>query len=111
MRKNFMNGFFDFNNDGKISSFERAMYHMAIEDMVEEIEAEEAAEAAEQELLDGYDVSNFNEDDDFEDYQLDEMIGELDAVGLDYYELAYMDEYDRDELLLEVGLDPCDFEF
>ena len=111
MKKNFLNAMFDLNNDGKIDFAEDALFHMTIEEMEREIALEEAAEAEKAALGDGYDISEFYEDDEFEDDLLDEMVSALEDEGLDYFELAYMDEDERDALIIEAGLNPIDFEF
>ena len=41
----------------------------------------------------------------------EDEVNELEAAGLDYDELWYMDDYERREAIEEAGLDPDDFDF
>ena len=88
MDKGFFGGLFDFNRDGKLDSFERAMDFMAFEEMTKETEA------------DDYDV----EEDE-------ELIDDLEMAGLDADELSLMDDDERREALEDAGLDPDDYDF
>lgn len=82
---------FDFNNDGKLSAFERSMEFMSIREMVLANERAEAEEAAVEEH--------------------DELMTDLELVGLDYDELEFMEEDERREALEDAGLDPEDYDF
>ena len=86
MDKGFFGGLFDFNNDGKLDSFERTMDFMAFSEMMEETEST-------------------SEDED------DLILSEIELAGLDYDELSYMDEDERRETLEDAGLDPDDYDF
>lgn len=86
MDKGFFGGLFDFNHDGKLDSMERAMDFMAFNEMVNESEN-----------------SSYIED--------EELVDEIESAGLDYDELADMDEEERWEALEDAGLDPEDYDF
>ena len=86
MKKGFFNGLFDFNRDGKLNSFERAMDFMAFEEMMKD---------------------NSSVHDDLED----DSEEELELLGLDYDELADMDEDERREVIEDAGVDPDDYDF
>lgn len=86
MDKGFFGGLFDFNNDGKLDTFERTMDFMAFDKMVNE--------------------SEFLSDDEDED-----IVEEIESAGLDYDELAFMDEDEKREALEDAGLDPDDYDF
>ena len=73
---------FDFNRDGKIDRKEFTL---------------------------GMDILNDDAENNIED-DFDEDL-ELDLAGLDRYELDDMDEFEREEALVEAGLDPDDFDF
>lgn len=47
----------------------------------------------------------------FMSFMEDEETAEVDACGLDYDELAFMDEDERNTILEENGLDPDDYDF
>ena len=55
------------------------------------------------------------DEDDFDDKdekeELDFLIEELEEAGLDYDELCWMDEEERNKLLEKAGLDPDDYDF
>lgn len=86
MDKGFFGGLFDFNNDGKLDSFERTMDFMAFDKMVN--------------------ASEGLSDDEDED-----IVEEIESAGLDYDELEFMDEDERREALEDAGLDPDDYDF
>ena len=84
MDKGFFGGLFDFNHDGKLDPMERTMDFMAFEEMTRQSEAH---------------------DDD------NDMIDEIETAGLDYDELSFMDEDERNEASEDAGLDPDDYDF
>lgn len=86
MDKGFFGGLFDFNNDGKLDTFERTMDFMAFHEMMNE--------------------SDGSSDDEDED-----LVDEIESAGLDYDELSFMDEDERREALEDAGLDPDDYDF
>lgn len=83
-----MRGLFDFNKDGKLSAFERAMEFQFLEDL----------------------EKNEYEDDDY-DYDEDDGLSELELAGIDPEELEYMSVDARREILEEAGLSADDFDF
>ena len=99
MGKGIFGGLFDFNHDGKMSSFEKAaelgfLHHI--------MESEKKDTASHTPAFGGSVFSS--SDDDHEDQSLDLMV-----AGLDEFELSLMDEYDRRTALEDAGLDPEDF--
>lgn len=74
---------FDLNHDGNLDSFERAMEYEAFEEMMKDDETDD----------------------------LDDDVEEIELAGLDYDELADMDEDERREALEDAGLDPDDYDF
>ena len=86
MGKGLFGDLFDFNHDGELDSFERAMEFHAFEEMMKEDETDDADE---------------NE----------ELETELELAGLDAKELSWMDEDERREALEDAGLDPDDYDF
>lgn len=84
MEKGFFGDLFDFNQDGKLDTFERTMDYMAFNDL----------------MMEGS-----------EDDEVDDEVDELEAAGLDYDELAFMDEEERREALEDAGLDAEDYIF
>lgn len=100
MGKGIFGGLFDFNHDGKMSSFEKAaelgfLHHIMESDKKE---AESRASSF------GGDLFSDSDDDDHEDQSLDLMV-----AGLDEFELSLMDDDDRRTALEDAGLDPDDF--
>ena len=90
----FFDPLFDFNGDGK-EDFDETMLGM-------QMMASSRREAIE---LTGDDTFYTGDD------ELDEEVqDELTNAGLDYYELAEMDEDERREALEDAGLDPDEFE-
>lgn len=86
-------GLFDFNGDGKLDGFELfAGMQMSASSRREAID------------LTGDDTFYFGSD------GLDDVEEELELAGLDYDELADMDEDERREALEDAGLDPDDFD-
>lgn len=83
MNNGFFGGLFDFDGDGKLDAIERTYDFMAFNELM--IGAEKA--------------------------EKEEVVNELEAAGLDYDELWYMDDYERREKIEEAGLDPNDFDF
>lgn len=85
MNNGFFDKAFDFNHDGELDGFERAMQFEAFEEMTKD------------------DVSGDSVD-------IDEM-EDIELAGLDYDELSDMDEEERNEMLEDAGLDPDDYDF
>lgn len=83
MDNGFFGGLFDFDGDGELDAIERTHDFMAFNELM--IGAEKAEK----------------EDD----------VNELEAAGLDYDELWYMDDYERREKIEEAGLNPDDYDF
>lgn len=79
---------FDFNRDGKLDSFERAMQFQFLDEMSRE---------------ESHDSGNSWDDEDELDVFSD--------AGLDYDELEFMDPDERREVLEDAGLDPDEFDF
>lgn len=73
---------FDFDGDGKLSTYE----YSVMDDVVF-----------------GHEDTHTSEEDELED--------DLSLAGLDATELEYMDEDDRREALEDAGLDPDDYDF
>ena len=82
--KNGFDRMFDWNDDGKLDSFEQANQFEFEQRMLEE------------------DSVDDDEDDDDDD---------LDLAGLDRFDLEMMDEDERREALEDAGLDPGDYDF
>lgn len=83
--KNGFDRMFDWNDDGKLDSFEQANQF-----------------EFEQRMLEKDSVDDDEDDDD----DLD-----LDLAGLDRFDLEMMDEDERREALEDAGLDPGDYDF
>lgn len=83
MDKGIFGGLFNFNHDGKLDSFERAMEFEAFDKMMKD------------------DVSD----------DCDDEVEDIEMVGLDYDELSCMDEDERREMLEDAGLEPDDYDF
>lgn len=79
---------FDFNRDGKLDFFERAVQFQFMDKMMNSDE-----------------TSSFEDDDELDE---DDVFAE---AGLDYDELEFMDPDERREVLEDAGLDPDDFDF
>lgn len=77
-----MNGLFDFNNDGKMDAFERAIEFSFLDKILGGKENDEDYERTEFELF-----------------------------GLDANELEFMDAEERREALEDAGLNPDDYDF
>lgn len=82
---------FDFNCDGKMSSFERAAELQFLDSMTK----------------DSARNSTWDDEDDWDDDELTE----LELAGIDPEELEYMDDEERREILEEAGLDPDEYDF
>ena len=81
---------FDFNRDGKIDSFERAMQFQFLDEMSRE---------------ESHDSGNSWDDDEGDETDV------FADAGLDYDELEFMDPEERREVLEDAGLDPDEFDF
>ena len=88
--KNSFDRMFDWNDDGKLDSFEQANQFEFEQRMLEE------------------DSVDDDEDDDEED---DDDDLDLYLAGLDRFDLEMMDEDERREALEDAGLDPGDYDF
>lgn len=86
MGKGIFGDLFDFNHDGELDIFERAMEFEAFEEMMKD-----------------------DEEDDVD--QDEELETELELAGIDAEELSWMDEDERREVLVDAGLDPDDYDF
>ncbi len=84
--KNSFDRMFDWNDDGKLNSFEQANQFEFEQRMLEE--------------------DSVDDDEDDDDDDLD-----LDLAGLDRFDLEMMDEDERREALEDAGLDPGDYDF
>ena len=84
--KNGFDRMFDWNDDGKLDSFEQANQFEFEQRMLEE--------------------DSVHDDEDDDDDDLD-----LDLAGLDRFDLEMMDEDERREALEDAGLDPGDYDF
>ena len=84
--KNSFDRMFDWNDDGKLNSFEQANQFEFEQRMLEE--------------------DSVDDDEDDDDDDLD-----LDLAGLDRFDLEMMDEDERHEALEDAGLDPGDYDF
>lgn len=84
--KNGFDRMFDWNDDGKLDSFEQANQFEFEQRMLEE--------------------DSVDDDEDDDDDDLD-----LDLTGLDRFDLEMMDEDERHEALEDAGLDPGDYDF
>lgn len=97
MGKGILGGMFDFNNDGHMSSFERAAeFHFISQVIMGDDDSSSATDI----MAD----TNIELDDDSE---IDDVLAD---AGLDRDELMWMDEDERREALEEAGLDPMDFD-
>lgn len=90
--KNSFDRMFDWNDDGKLDSFEQANQFEFEQRMLEEDSVD--------------DDEDDDEDEDDDDDDLD-----LDLAGLDRFDLEMMDEDERREALEDAGLDPGDYDF
>ena len=84
--KNGFDRMFDWNDDGKLDSFEQANQFEFEQRMLEE--------------------DSVDDDEDDDDDDLD-----LDLAGLDRFDLEMMDEDERHEALEDAGLAPGDYDF
>lgn len=84
--KNGFDRMFDWNDDGKLDSFEQANQFEFEQRMLEK--------------------DSVDDDEDDDDDDLD-----LDLAGLDRFDLEMMDEDERREALEDAGLDPGDYDF
>ena len=84
--KNSFDRMFDWNDDGKLDSFEQANQFEFEQRMLEE---------------DSVDDDEDDDDDDLDLY----------LAGLDRFDLEMMDEDERREALEDAGLDPGDYDF
>lgn len=80
--RNLFGDMFDFNHDGELDTFERAMEFEFLEEL--------------------------NRENEFDD---DDEETELEMSGLDPYELEFMDSEERREALEDAGLDPDEYDF
>lgn len=86
MGKGIFGDLFDFNHDGELDTFERAMEFETFGEMMKD-------------------------DEEVDVDQDEELETELELAGLDAEELSWMDEDERREVLEDAGLDPDDYDF
>lgn len=98
--KGLFGGMFDFNNDGKLDSFEKAAEFATFMHIVDETEKANASSG-----------STFGSSLSIDDDDIDEVDEALSSVGLDRFDLEMMDDDERAEALEDAGLDPDDFDF
>lgn len=93
----FFDKLFDFNKDGKLSTFEKATQFAALSNIMSESDTND----------------NLADCDCFEcdDLTEDNQTSELEAAGLDAIDLEFMDEEERRETIEDAGLDPDDYDF
>ncbi len=104
MGKGIFGGLFDFNNDGKMSAFERATELGFLHHMITE---EEKATRRGSDAFDSSFGNTFADDEEDTDMlSLDLMV-----AGLDEVELSFMDEDDRRSAIEAAGLNPDDFTY
>ncbi len=101
--KGLFGGFFDFNHDGKMDSFEKAAEFAAFMHLMDESK-EDSNENISSEC--NFFVSDSDESVD----TVDEIDDALAGIGLDIVDLELMDEEERIEALEDAGLDPYDFD-
>lgn len=102
MGKGIFGGLFDFNHDGKMSSFEKAAEIGFLHHIIES----EKKDAASHTPSFGGSIFSSSDDDDHEDQSLDLMV-----AGLDEFELSLMDDDSRRTALEDAGLDPDQFAY
>ena len=100
MGKGIFGGLFDFNRDGKMSSFEKAAELGFLHHIMET----EKKDAASHTPSFGGSMFSSSDDDNHDDLSLDLMV-----AGLDEVELSLMDEDSRRTVLEDAGLDPDNF--
>lgn len=83
-------GVFDFNRDGRMSSFERAAEFTFLHQVTDHQSAEKDAGAVDDEIVRSI---------------------ALVVAGLDEDELRLMDEYERREVIEDAGLDPDNYDY
>ena len=101
MGKGIFGGLFDFNHDGKMSSFEKAAELGFLHHIMES----EKKDAATHTPSYGGSIFSSTADEDHDDLSLDLMV-----AGLDEFELSLMDDDARRTALEGAGLDPDDFD-
>ena len=118
---------FDFNRDGKMSTFEKAagaafVCSMFADDESEETvnryeEADEVEDNTQDDFSNDFEEeffgSGFDEDDFLEDESNEEeaLLEELEDSGVNTFLWEYMDEDEKREAISEAGLDPDDYDF
>lgn len=102
MGKGIFGGLFDFNHDGKMSSFEKAAEIGFLHHIMES----EKKDAASHTPSFGGSIFPSSDDADHEDQSLDLMV-----AGLDEFELSLMDDDSRRTALEDAGLDPDQFAY
>ena len=98
--KGLFGGMFDFNNDGKLDSFEKAAEFATFMHIVDETEKDNVSSGI-----------TFGSSLSIDDDDIDEVDEALSSVGLDRFDLEMMDDDERAEALEDAGLDPDDFDF
>lgn len=97
--KGFFGGLFDFNDDGKLDAFERAAdFAMFMEVTKEDSDSDDDSSDDDSSTSSGaYAVGT--DENDFE------------GTGYSFDELSFMDDEERDQILIDAGLDPDDYDF
>lgn len=99
--KGLFGGMFDFNNDGKMDSFERAAEFGFFMHMMDE--SEKSNKECKSSTSGGYGYSGFGGTTELEDA--------LDDAGIDAYDFELMSDDERAEALSDAGYDIDDFDF
>ena len=94
---------FDFNRDGKLDSFERAADFVAFVNLTSSTEDEADSDEHSSALSLGSNAED-EEDDDVDEY-------DFKGTGYSLDELEMMDDDEREEILLDAGLDVDDYDF
>lgn len=97
--KGLFGGMFDFNNDGKMDSFEKAAEFGFFMHMMDE--AEKSNKESKSSTSGGYGYSGFGGTTELEDA--------LDDAGIDAYDFELMSDDERAEALSDAGYDIDDF--
>lgn len=101
--KGFFGSLFDFNGDGKLDTFERAADFAAFVNLTSSTEDE----ADSDEHSSAFSLCSNEEEE--EDYDVDEY--DFEGTGYSLDELEMMDDDEREEILLDAGLDVDDYDF
>lgn len=94
----FLDKMFDMNHDGKLGPLETSMKWATIAGVMDEC------------LKQDNDADTYDSDFSFGGVT-DDQSDELEMAGLDPFELEWMDEEKRREVMEDAGLDPDDYDF